>query len=124
VALDVAAFEAGGGDVGLPALADTGAACGAGDEVCAAFAADLAAEVWGQVGAGALGDLAGEVYVPLGLLGVPGVCGFGLLEEGVDPFKGDFGGLFRHFGLPFVRVLVLGDRVYKSMVGVWFVEAG
>ena len=43
--MDVTAFEAGGGDVGLPALVDAGAAGGAGDEVGVAFAADLAAEV-------------------------------------------------------------------------------
>jgi len=102
--LDVAAFEACGGDVGFPALADAGAAGGSGDEVGVAFAADLAAEVWGEVSAGALGDLAGEVDVALGALGVMGERGFCLLEEGVDPFQGDFSGLFGHFGLPFVRV--------------------
>jgi len=32
------------------------------------------------VGAGALGDLAGEVDVALGALGVAGVCGLCLLE--------------------------------------------
>ncbi len=108
MALDVAAFEACGGDVGLPALADAGAAGGAGYKVCVAFAADLAAEVGGQVGAGALGDLAGEVDVALGELGVPGVCGLCLLEEGADPFQGDLGVLFGHFGLPFGRVWGLG----------------
>jgi len=37
------------------------------------------------VGAGALGDPAGEVDVALGSFRVTWVCGFGLLEEGVDP---------------------------------------
>ena len=46
-ALDVTAFEARGGDVGLSALAYPGAAGGAGDQVCAALAADLATEVGG-----------------------------------------------------------------------------
>jgi hypothetical protein len=80
VALDVATFEAGGGDVGLSALADTGAAGGSGDEVGAAFTADLAAEVGGEVGAGALGYPAREVDVALSELGVLGECGFCLLE--------------------------------------------
>ena len=124
MALDVAASEACSGDVGLSALADAGAAGGAGDEVGVAFAADLAAEVGGQVGSGALGDLAGEVYVALGLLGVMGERGLCLLEEGVDPFQDDLGGLFGHRGLPFCWVWGLWDIVYKSMVVVWCVGAG
>jgi len=52
----VAAAEAGGGDVGLPALADAGAAVGAWDEVGFAAGADAPAEVCWEVGAGAHGD--------------------------------------------------------------------
>ena len=48
------------------------------------------------MGAGALGDGAGEVDVALGALGVLRENGFSLLEEDVDPFQGDHCGLFWH----------------------------
>jgi len=76
----VAAAEACDGYVGLPALADAGAAVGSGDEEGFAAAADPPAEVSGEVGAVAGAYLSGEVYVSLCALGVGGVCGFGLFE--------------------------------------------
>ena len=105
----MAAPEAGGGDVGLAALADAGAAGGAGDEVGLAAAADASPEVAGEVGSGAHGDPAGEVDVALGLVGIFGEGLLCLVEEDADAFSGDLLGLsVGHFGGLFFGFWVWG----------------
>ena len=64
--MDVATVEAGGGNMGLATLADSGAAGDAWDEVGFAAGADSSSEVLGEVDAGPHGDLAGEVNMALG----------------------------------------------------------
>ena len=105
---DVSALEAGYGYVGFSALAYAGAAVGSGDEDGVAVAADASAEFGGEVGAGAHGDLCGEVDVSFGELGV---CGVGLLrlsEEDADAFEGDLVGSAGHCGWPFFGFWVGG----------------
>jgi len=105
----VAAFEAGDGDVGLPALADAGAAGGAGDEEGLAAAADAPPEVAGEVGAGAHGDPTGEVDVALGEVGVAGEGFLSLVEEDADALQCDACGLsVGHFWWPFSGFWVRG----------------
>ena len=70
----------------LSTLAYPGAAGRTGGEICVTFPADLAAEVRWKMYSASLGDLAGEVNVTLGLLGIDGEFGFRLLEENVYPF--------------------------------------
>lgn len=105
----MAALEAGGGDVGLAALAYTGSACDPGDEVGLAVSADSSSEVPGEVGPGAHGDPAGEVDVPLGEVGVFGECLLSLLEEDADALLGYPCGLsVGHSGCLFVGFWVWG----------------
>ena len=103
----MAAAEAGDCYVGLPALADAGAAVGAGDEEGVAASADPPAEVPGEVGAVACADPPGEVYVPLGALGVGGVCCLGLSEEDAYALLGDVVSV-GHLGWPFFGLWVVG----------------
>ena len=120
----MAALEAGGGDVGLAALAYAGSAGGPWDEVGLAVSADSSSEVPGEVGPGAHSDPAGEVDVSLGEVGVLGECLLSLLEEDADallgypcgPSVGHSGCLFPVFGC--------GGRVYKRMVVDRFLERG
>ncbi len=96
-------FEAGGGDVGLSALTDPGAACDSGDEIGLTISADPPSEVPGEMGPGAHGDPAGEVNVPLGEDGVLGESLLCLLEEDADTLQSDLLDLsVRHSGCLFI----------------------
>lgn len=118
------AFEAGCGDVGFSALPDTCAAGGTRNEVGFAFAADPSLEVSGEMGSGTHCYLASEVDIPLGEFWIVLEDLLRLLEKNANPLSGDLLWLsLGHLNCLFIGFLGW-DRVYKSMVGIWFLERG
>lgn len=94
--------------MGFSALAYSGAAANSRDKDSVAVAADTSAEFGGEVGAGAPGNLCGEVDVSFGELWICGVSLLRLSEEDADAFEGDLSGSAGHCELPFIEFWVGG----------------